>query len=272
MSDTRHHLRPGSGLCCRGPHARRRRHAGALAPGTDDDPDRPERRRKIDAAETPDGRGSNRAAAISPIDGRGLAGDPGWRLACLRSVMAQHARLAFPFSVYEVAHLGVDGIGRALPRQRREALVAECLRRPACSISPDGATRPCRAASSSASSSRACSASSRPAAASPAAGALPGRADREPRSLPPARACSTWPAASPRAASRSSIVLHDLNLAVTYADHLVVMDQGRIIAQGPPAATLDDALLRQVFKVDLSLSRAPGAGPALPAAAAAPRR
>ena len=56
------------------------------------------------------------------------------------------------------------------------------------------------------------------------------------------------------------IVLHDLNLAVTYADHLVVMDQGHIIAQGPPAKTLDDALLRQVFKVDLTLSRAPAPG------------
>ena len=56
------------------------------------------------------------------------------------------------------------------------------------------------------------------------------------------------------------IVLHDLNLAVTYADHLVVMDQGQIIAQGPPARTLDDALLRQVFKVDLTLSRAPAPG------------
>ena len=56
------------------------------------------------------------------------------------------------------------------------------------------------------------------------------------------------------------IVLHDLNLAVTYADHLVVMDRGRIIAQGPPAETLDDALLQQVFRVGLSLSRAPAPG------------
>ena len=61
------------------------------------------------------------------IAGEPLRAVPAWRLACLRSVMAQHARLAFPFSVYEVASLGVDGIGRALTRQRREAIVAESL-------------------------------------------------------------------------------------------------------------------------------------------------
>lgn len=38
------------------------------------------------------------------------------------------------------------------------------------------------------------------------------------------------------------------------------MDQGRIVAQGAPAATLNQALLRQVFRIDLSLSRAPGPG------------
>ena len=61
------------------------------------------------------------------IAGEPLRAIPAWRLACLRSVMAQHARLVFPFSVYEVASLGVDGIGRALTRQRREAIVAESL-------------------------------------------------------------------------------------------------------------------------------------------------
>ncbi len=29
-----------------------------------------------------------------------LGAIPAWRLACLRAVMAQHSRLAFPFSVY----------------------------------------------------------------------------------------------------------------------------------------------------------------------------
>ena len=37
------------------------------------------------------------------IAGEPLRVVPAWRLACLRAVMAQHARLVFPFSVYELS-------------------------------------------------------------------------------------------------------------------------------------------------------------------------
>ena len=33
------------------------------------------------------------------------------------------------------------------------------------------------------------------------------------------------------------IVMHDLNLACRYADHLIAMCDGAIVAAGPPAAT-----------------------------------
>jgi iron complex transport system ATP-binding protein len=39
-----------------------------------------------------------------------------------------------------------------------------------------------------------------------------------------------------------AVVLHDLNLALA-ADRVLVMDQGRVVAQGPPA----DAALRQAL-------------------------
>ena len=42
------------------------------------------------------------------------------------------------------------------------------------------------------------------------------------------------------------IVLHDLNLAVTYADHLVVMDQGQIIAQGDVMPFMDSTRSQMV--------------------------
>ncbi len=42
-------------------------------------------------------------------------------------------------------------------------------------------------------------------------------------------------------------VLHDLNLACRYADHLVVMSGGQIVATGPPAQVVDAALLADVF-------------------------
>ncbi len=43
--------------------------------------------------------------------------------------------------------------------------------------------------------------------------------------------------------------LHDLNQAARYAHRLVVMEQGRIVAHGEPAATLTEDLLARVFRV-----------------------
>lgn len=43
------------------------------------------------------------------------------------------------------------------------------------------------------------------------------------------------------------MVLHDLNLAARYAQHLVVMGDGSIVAQGAPAEILGSALLSDVF-------------------------
>jgi len=194
------------------------------------------------------------------IDGENLHAIPAWRLACQRAVMAQHARLVFPFSVYEVASLGVDGIGRALPRQRREALVGESL---AAAGVLDLAARRYQTLSGGEQqrvqfARVLCQIEAGRSVASRQALFL----DEPIASLDLCHQLALLDMARTIASRGVAvlIVLHDLNLAVTYADHLVVMDQGRIIAQGAPAKTLDDALLRQVFKVNLSLGRAPSPG------------
>ncbi|WP_107657564.1 ABC transporter ATP-binding protein [Nocardia suismassiliense] len=46
------------------------------------------------------------------------------------------------------------------------------------------------------------------------------------------------------------MVLHDLGQAARYADHLVVLHEGRLAAAGPPAEVLDAELVRTVFGVD----------------------
>jgi iron complex transport system ATP-binding protein len=43
------------------------------------------------------------------------------------------------------------------------------------------------------------------------------------------------------------MVLHDLNLAARYADELVVMKDGRIVAQGAPGEVLTEQLLLEVY-------------------------
>lgn len=46
------------------------------------------------------------------------------------------------------------------------------------------------------------------------------------------------------------MVLHDLNHAAMYSDHLIAMHEGRVASAGPPADVLDEALLRDLFGVD----------------------
>lgn len=194
------------------------------------------------------------------VESEPLHAVPAWRLACQRSVMAQHARLAFPFSVYEVVSLGVDGIGRAMPRPRREALIAECLA--AAGVLDLAARRYQTLSGGEQQRVQFARVLCQLHAGSSVAGRQALFLDEPIASLDLCHQLALLDMARSIAARGVAvlIVLHDLNLAVTYADHLVVMDRGRIIAQGAPAATLDDALLRQVFRVDLSLSRAPAPG------------
>jgi iron complex transport system ATP-binding protein len=43
------------------------------------------------------------------------------------------------------------------------------------------------------------------------------------------------------------MVLHELNLAARYADHLVVMSGGRVVAEGAPAEVLTRETVREAF-------------------------
>lgn len=43
------------------------------------------------------------------------------------------------------------------------------------------------------------------------------------------------------------VVLHDLNLACRYADHIVAMKAGRLVAEGRPAEVMTEAIVADVF-------------------------
>jgi iron complex transport system ATP-binding protein len=55
-------------------------------------------------------------------------------------------------------------------------------------------------------------------------------------------------------------VLHDLNQAARYADHLVAMRAGRVVAAGPPREILDAELVRDVFGLDCVVVPCPVSG------------
>ncbi|MFC4373770.1 ABC transporter ATP-binding protein [Nocardia halotolerans] len=56
------------------------------------------------------------------------------------------------------------------------------------------------------------------------------------------------------------MVLHDLNLAIRYSDELVVMNAGRIVAQGKPADIVTAPLLAEVFGLEATVLTDPVSG------------
>jgi len=66
-------------------------------------------------------------------------------------------------------------------------------------------------------------------------------------------------------------ISHDLNLAAEFCGRLVLLDHGRIVADGPPAAVLREDLLREVYHCDLRV-RPDAAGTPVVAPERKPRR
>lgn len=58
-------------------------------------------------------------------------------------------------------------------------------------------------------------------------------------------------------------VLHDLNLATRFADRIVMLHHGRVVADGRPADVVTRAMLRQVFEIDAELGHADDGAPFL---------
>ncbi|MEU5045305.1 ABC transporter ATP-binding protein [Streptomyces griseorubiginosus] len=54
------------------------------------------------------------------------------------------------------------------------------------------------------------------------------------------------------------IALHDLNLAAMYCDRLLVLREGRAVAEGTPAEVLTPALIEQVYGVRAEVTHDPG--------------
>jgi iron complex transport system ATP-binding protein len=58
-------------------------------------------------------------------------------------------------------------------------------------------------------------------------------------------------------------VLHDLNLAIRFADRIVVMCDGAIAAEGTPQETITSDVLRRVFHIDVTVAQSENGMPYL---------
>ncbi|UWU26197.1 ABC transporter ATP-binding protein (plasmid) [Rhizobium sp. CB3060] len=55
-------------------------------------------------------------------------------------------------------------------------------------------------------------------------------------------------------------VLHDLNLACRYATNIIVMNEGRVLAEGKPSEVISSRLLEDVFGIECSITSEPISG------------
>lgn len=58
----------------------------------------------------------------------------------------------------------------------------------------------------------------------------------------------------------SIIALHDINHAAMFCDRLIVLQEGRVVAQGEPAAVLSEDLLLEVFNTQTRVETSPHHG------------
>ncbi len=177
---------------------------------------------------------------------------PAWRLACRRAVMAQASRLTFPFTVESVVRLGIDGLGRACARRDWDGMIEQAL--DAADLLPLAG----RDYQSLSGGEQQRVQFARVMAQLEAGRSLePKQAlllDEPIASLDLCHQLALLDKAHSLARTgRVAVlaILHDLNLAATYADHLVVMHNGRVAAAGTPSAILTTDMIRHVFGVAL---------------------
>jgi iron complex transport system ATP-binding protein len=191
------------------------------------------------------------------LDGRSLRAIPAWRLAHSRAVMPQASDLGFPFTVFEVAVLGVEGIGRGLSRSDRHRLALEALEQ------ADVVHLAQRNYQTLSGGERQRVHFARVLAQLQAGRTVEPRQvlflDEPIASLDLKHQLALLEAAKSLAQNGLTVmaVLHDLQLAADVADELVLMHAGSLVSRGKPKAVLEPLRLAEVFGVSLSASTLP---------------
>lgn len=196
-------------------------------------------------------RGSIRLAGLE------VAQSAPWRLAARRAVLEQAPSVAFPFSVAEVVRFGLHA-GVAADH---EEIVAAALAEVGLA---EHAARPIHVLSGG-QRARAHLARVRAQVWQPVGpeGARWLMLDEPVASLDIAHQLQVMAVMRRFAEAGGGVVavMHDLNLSAMVADRMVLLAEGRLVACGPPAEVMRDALLSRCYGCRLQVGRAPETPP-----------
>jgi iron complex transport system ATP-binding protein len=177
------------------------------------------------------------------------------RLALRRAVMAQGAALAFPYPVHEVARQGLAVVGRRLPTWQVDKIVARAL---AVSGVQHLAQRNFQTLSGGEQQRARFARALCQLKAGQGHGSAPQALllDEPTSSLDLEHQLALMRAAQAIVASGVAVIaiVHDLNIAARFADRLIALAEGRIVADGPAARVIDEALMRDVFRAPARVS------------------
>jgi iron complex transport system ATP-binding protein len=193
------------------------------------------------------------------LDGRDLKTMSAAEMALIRGVLQQSVSLGFPFKVREILEMGIIA-GDVHSRTEAETIMAEALR----AVDLVGFENRVATALSGGEQARMHMARVLCQIASPIRDS---RArwlylDEPVASLDVRHQLAIMRLAKDFARSGGGViaVMHDLNLTVMFADHVVMLREGRLHAAGAPAEVFTEANLAEVYGCRLSVERDPATG------------
>lgn len=172
-------------------------------------------------------------------------------LAMRRAMLSQHVTVSFPFTVREIVRMG----GSSQPRATSEALVEAAI----AEVGLDGFHHRELPTLSGGEQQRAHFARVLVQLECGEMAKGPGvlLLDEPTSSLDLRHQIALVEIARRRASNGTAVVavLHDLNLAVRFADRIVVLHDGKLAADGRPDQTITSDLVRRVFEIDVPVRR-----------------
>ncbi len=200
------------------------------------------------------------------LDGEDIRNIAPWRMALRRAVLPQATRLAFPFTLREVVGMGLSAGAAA---DRPEVLDAALA---AVDLEGRGGARFQTLSGGEQARGHLARALAQVWTPAPGGGASWLMLDEPVASLDIGHQLLVMRLVADFAARGGGViaVMHDLNLTAMFADRVLLLDEGAIVAAGAPPEVLTDALLSRAYRTPLRINRTPPAGQVflLPQAAA----